>query len=320
MTSFNSLPMVYVHFSKVQRLELSLLRSKGYSQTEISKVLGVSQSAVSRELKRNIMQHTGVYDPTKAHRKSHVRRMYSKYEGMKISRDKFLFDFVSAGLKAGWTPEEISGRLKRDHAKVLSFKVIYKWLYSVHGRGYAHLLCSKRYQPKRRIGKKSKRQHIPNRISISLRPKVINERLRIGDFEGDTMGKPKHMPHTLVAAVDRKSRYLVAKKVKALRLTIEGFKSILPPETKSLTLDNGVENVRYEELKLETYFCHPYSSWEKGTVENTFQRLRRYIPKKANLAHYSPFHIATFVERMNNTPRKCLDYRTPAEVFKEHFA
>ena len=310
--------MAYAHFSKVRRLELSVLQRKGYSQSDIAKVLGVNQSTVSRELKRNSMRNTGEYHPQKANHKAYVARKYSKYDGMKINRDQFLFGFVVAGLKVGWTPEEISGRLKRDHARILSFKVIYKWLYSPHGRAYAHYLCFKRYQPKRRTGKKSKRQFIPNRISIELRPEIINQRLRIGDFEGDTMGKPKYMPQTLVAAVDRKSRFLVAKKVKQLRFTVEGFKSILPENIKSLTLDNGVENVRYQDLKVPTYFCHPYSSWEKGTVENTFQRLRRYIPKKANLTGFSQRHIAAIVKQMNNTPRKCLGYRTPAEVFKDH--
>lgn len=307
---------MYTHLSKIQRLELKVLLRKGYSQRDIAQVLGINQSTVSREVKRHIMRNTGEYDPEKAHHKAYFSRKYSKYDGMKISKDSFLRDFVVNGLKSAWTPEEISGRLKRDHARILGFKSIYAWLYSVQGQEYICLLPSKTWKQRRR--KRGKSAHIPNRVSIEQRPKVINRRKRIGDFEGDTMGKPKYTPQTLVAAVDRKSRYLIGKKVKALKYAVEGFKAILPDETLSLTLDNGLENVRYEEIGIDTYFCHSYASWEKGTVENTFQRLRRFIPKKANLANYSHRQIAIIIQKMNNTPRKCLGYRTPAEVFKEH--
>jgi len=307
--------MAYTHLSKVQRSELFILRNKGHSYRDIASALGIHYSTVCRELKRHVMRNTGKYDPVKAHHKAYVSRKYSKYDGMKISKDSFLRDFVVRGLKAHWTPEEISGRLQRDHSRVLGFKSIYTWLSSVQGQAYLPYLPSKTWKHHRK--KKGKAAHIPNRVSIEERPKVINKRKRIGDFEGDTMGKPKYTSHTLVAAVDRKSRYLVGKKVKSLGLTIETFQAILPDEILSLTLDNGLENVRYEELGIDTYFCHPYSSWEKGTVENTFQRIRRFIPKKANLASYSHQQIAIIIQRMNNTPRKCLGYRTPAEVFKE---
>lgn len=307
---------MYTHLSKFQRLELKVLLNKGYSQRDIARAMSISQSTISREIKRNFMRNTGEYNPIKAHHKAYVSRKYSKYDGMKISKDSFLRDYVVRGLCASWTPEEISGRLKRDHARILGFKSIYSWLSSVQGQEYIHFLPSKTWKRRRR--KRSNAGHIPNRISIEERPKVINMRKRVGDFEGDTMGKPKHTPQTLVAAVDRKSRYLVGKKMNTLSQTVEGFKAILPEEILSLTLDNGVENIRYEELGIDTYFCHSYASWEKGTVENTFQRLRRFIPKKANLANYSHQFIAATIQKMNNTPRKCLDYRTPAEVFKEH--
>lgn len=309
--------MGYAHFSNSQRLELSILEQKGYSQREMADVLGVNQSTISRELRRNSMRRTKKYIPAKAEFFSYRRRKYSKYQGMKVSRDSFLRDFVIQGLKKGWTPEEISGRLKENHSIILGFKSIYGWIYSAEGQAYAPLLPSRRYHPKKRKGKKSKRVLIPNRKSIHRRPKIVLKRKRIGHFEGDTLGKPKNMPQTLVGATDRMSRYFVAGKVKKLKFAIKGFKAILPPQIKTLTLDNGVENMRYEELGVKTYFCDPYSSWQKGSIENTFQRLRRWIPKKADIATFSNKRIAEIVERMNNTPRKCLNYRTPAEVFKE---
>jgi transposase, IS30 family len=308
---------MYKHLGKSDRLELYVLLNKGYSQRDISKALSLSQSTVSRELRRNVMRRTNEYIPLKADQKSRMRRLYSKYQGMKIDRDQSLKDFVISGLNHGWTPEEISGRLKCEHSIILGFKSIYTWLESARGQKYESLLPSYTWK-KRWRKKKSLNSHIPNRISIESRPEIINKRERIGDFEGDTMGKPKYTSQTLVAIIDRKSRYLAAKKVKALKYTIKAFKTILPDGSKSLTLDNGLENIRYEQLGIKTYFCHAYSSWEKGSIENSFQRLRRYIPKKSDLANFSNEYIAFIINQMNNTPRKCLDYRTPAEVFKDH--
>jgi len=312
--------MGYRHFSKLMRMELSILRKKGYSLRGIAGELGVSPASVSRELKRNKMRN-GVYKPDLAEQKAYQRRKYSKFDGMKIGKDPWLEDYVKKKLQDGATPEEISGRLEYEFGyPVISFKIIYKWVYSVHGYEFAKYLPSQHWKPKKRKGKKAKRALIPDRVWIEERPKIIEERKRLGDFEGDTMGKPKHSPETLVAVVDRKSRCLFARKVRALRRSMEdGFKKILPKNALSLTMDNGPENVRHKSLGIPTYFCHPYHSWEKGTIENTFQRLRRWIPKKARLSNYSDRQIADIVERMNNTPRKCLGYRTPAEVFKEQY-
>ena len=301
-------------------MELSILRKKGYSLRGIAGELGVSPASVSRELRRNRMRD-GVYKPERAQQKAYVRRKYSKFIGMKIRNDPWLEDYVKGKLQEGVTPEEISGRLEYElGCPVISFKIIYKWIYSVHGYPWAQYLPSKRWKPKKRKGKKAKRSLIPDRVWIEERPEVIDERKRVGDYEGDTLGKPKFSPQTLAAVVDRRSRCLFARKVRRLKRTMEdGFQRILPPDSHSITLDNGVENVRYKSLGIPVYFCHPYHSWEKGTIENTFQRLRRWIPKKARLENYSARQIAAIVERMNNTPRKCLGYRTPAEVFKEQY-
>ena len=311
--------MVYRHFNQVKRMELAILVRKGYSKREIASVLGVHHSSVSRELKRNALRDSS-YQPNKAHHKAYVRRKYSKYEGMKIRRSNWLQNYVQEKLKSDWTPEEISGRLARDFGiNIISFKSIYKWIYSAYGQAYADCLPSRHYRPKLHRKHQSKRQLIPNRIWIDDRPAIINQRQRLGDFEGDTLGKPRYSSATLVGLVDRKSRYLLARKTAFLKDSMpKGFKKLLNDQSpKSLTFDNGVENVHYQTLCLPTYFCHPYSSWEKGTIENTFQRLRRYIPKGTRLETVSHQRIASIVVRMNNTPRKCLNYLTPTEVFKE---
>ena len=149
---------------------------------------------------------------------------------------------------------------------------------------------------------------------------IIARRRRYGDFEGDTLGVPKYTRATIAAAIERKSRYLLARKISRPRYAVEAFKELLAPlPVRSLTMDNGVENVRYQELGIPTYFCHPYSSWEKGQIENAFKLLRRYIPKKASLADYSQEEISAIVDHINSIPRKVLNYRSPKEVFEERF-
>ena len=149
---------------------------------------------------------------------------------------------------------------------------------------------------------------------------MITTRKRYGDFEGDTLGVPKYTRATIVAVVERKSRFILAKKIPRLKYAVQGFDALLALlPVRSLTLDNGVENARYQELGVLTYFCHPYSSWEKGQIENAFQIIRRYIPKKASLVNYSPEDIYAIVDHINSIPRRILNYRSPKEVFEEHF-
>ena len=309
--------MRHTHFSKTERFELSVLLKKGYSAREIGLALRKHHSSVSRETIRGRV--CGIYDPRKAHHKAVVRRQASKYQGMKVRERPFLEQIVRQGLEAGWTPEQIAGRLREAHRghTIISAKGIYKWVYSVYGQSWSRYLPSRQYRQKRRRKKKTKKALIPNRIFIEKRPIGAAHRSRRRHFEGDALGVPKGTPETLVGAVDRASRYFLAIKIARLRYAIEGYRALLAPiAVRSFTLDNGVENVRYEALGVATYFCHPYRSWEKPTIENTFQRLRRWIPKKAKLKDYSGEEIRAIVERMNRTPRKCLKYRTPQEVFE----
>lgn len=219
-----------------------------------------------------------------------------------------------------WSPEQITGRLKREIGfTIISHRVIYKYLYSVYGEPLCQYLKHKQKRQRKKKHQPSKRgQIIQDRIFIEQRPNIVNHRRRCGDFEADTLGHPKSGIETAAALVDRKSRYLLAKKISRAKYTVDAFKELLTPisRKRSLTLDNALEHARYNELKLPTYFCHPYSFWEKGTIENTFSILREYIPKKSRLENYSQKQIDVMIEQMNNTPRKCLNYRTPKEVFE----
>ena len=312
------------HFSKTERLEISVLLKRGYSHREIGRALGKHHSSVSREIERNSVK--GIYDPAKAHHKARVRRQNSKYQGMKIRERPALEALVGARLESGWTPEQIAGRLKETHEgrTMVSAKGIYKWLYSAYGMPWRRYLPSKRNKPRKRKNKKKRKILIPNRIFIDDRPKEADRRIRVGDFEADTLGVPKSSKATLAGLVDRHSLYFLAVKIPRRGEAITGYGRLLSrTSVHSLTLDNGVEHAHYEILGVPTYFSHPYRAWEKPIIENTFQRLRRFIPKKARLDDYSEEQISAILKLMNNSPRKCLSYRTPEEVFQGtdiHFA
>lgn len=314
--------MSYKHFSKTERLELSILLKKGYSLREIGSALGKNPSSVSREIKKN--QVKGRYDSNKAQHKARVRRKQSKYIGMKVRENSEAEQYIREKIQPPyqWSPEQIAGRIMVEKGIMISHNAIYKYLYR-HPCGYylCRYLKYKRYNRKRRKQIKSVRKLIPNHIWMDMRPKEANQRIVFGHFEGDTMGRPRHASsETLTVVRERKSRKLFTVKVPRLKYAIDGFKKILNPYqdiVKSWTLDNGVENVRYQELGLATYFCHPYSSWEKGSVEQGIGLIREYIPKKADLKDYSREDIAAITDRINNSPMKCLDWLTPNEVFEE---
>ncbi len=312
----------YTHYTKAERLELSILLKKSYSKREIGIALGRSHTSIIREIKEN--STNGEYDPHKAHAKARLKRRMSKYQGMKIVDCTELGQYIKKSLQSGQTPEQIAGRLKEvdKHLPYVSRQGIYKWLYSAYGQAYCQYLPSKQYRKKRRRGKKTKRQMIPNRLSIHERPEVANERFEFGHFEADPVvsGK-KYGSVSLNVIVERKSRFVKLRKLSnlkpattniALRKGLKTFNKI-----SSLTLDNGIENKWHERLNLLIFFCDAYASWQKGAVENVNLRIRRFIPKGANLADYSDKQIQKIEDWLNNTPRKCLNYKTPYEIMSQ---
>jgi len=307
---------------KGERLELSLLLGKGYSLRAIASVLGRSHTSLSRELRKNRVNKS--YDPQKANIKAQVRRQKSKYQGMKVRETNGLEEYVAEKMKHGWSPELIAGRWRKKTGLNIQPESIYKYLYSSFGQRLCKYLKYKRHgKRKRRLRtKKVPAPHIPNRISIEKRPLEIGKRITFGHFEADTMGRPKRASQqTLAVMRERLSRKLFGIKVKRLKYTIEGFQKIInQAPVFSITFDNGLENIRYQELGITSYFCHPYHSWEKGSVEQGIGQIRAYIPKKADLKYYSQSHINAIIETLNNRPMKCLNYQTPNEVFNKNLA
>lgn len=311
--------MVYTHFKKTDRLEISILLKKGYSIRAISKALGKDHSSVIREIRRNTV--CGEYDPIKAQNKSSTRRRHSKYQGMKVRKSPVIETYVHEKMKTEWSPEIIAGRLKLDKGISIKADSIYKYLYSSYGDQLCRYLKYKQNHRRRRP-KAGGHPLIPERIWIDKRPEEINGRRSFGHFEGDTMGRPqKASRETLVVVRERLSRKIFARKVSEIRESMQGFYILLSKlHPRSLTLDNGIENVGYRTLKIPTYFCHPYSSWEKGSVEEGIRRIRRFIPKKADLSAYSQDDINVILKTINGRPMKCLRFHTPNEIFSSHGA
>ena len=319
--------MKYHHFTSSERLEISILKKKNYSNRAIASVLGCSHTSIGRELRRNAMKKG--YVARNAKMKARVRRKQSKYQGMRIQDRPDLRAYIIHYLHAQWTPEEISGRLREvdTHLPYVSAKGIYKWLYSAWGQRYCPLLPKQRYTPKKKTGKKAKREMIPNRVGIEKRPEEANNRSAYGHLETDTMlsGRKTGSRAALTLLHDRKARFTCLKRIPNLKpstnakaLTKMG-KTIV---SLTITHDNGIENKNHEDvaeaLSVKTFFCNPYSSWEKGSVENTIGRIRRFIPKGSDVNAYTNKEIAKIEHWLNHTPRKCLGYKTPYEVMLEN--
>ena len=315
----------YSHIKKAERLELAILLGKGYSLRAIAKAMDRSVGTISEEIARNSVN--GIYDPLKANHKAYVKRKNSKFQGMKIEKDKELREYIEICLKKDWSPEEISGRIKEvdGHIKYVGFKGIYKYVFSPYGRKLERQLRYKG-QKRRPRGNHSKVDKLENRIFIDERPVVINNRKRCGDWEGDFICSGKQGKGFLLVLHERKTRYVLMQKIlvrspdlvnQTLSHLTEGFDSF-----NSLTLDNDIAFKRHEELSqalgCSVFFCHPYHSWEKGGVEYSNKLIRQYIPKGSDISKYSVKYVQEIEGKLNQRPRKCLSYKTPLEVMQEN--
>jgi len=321
--------MSYRHLSESERSVIFYLQMDHRSQAEIARILGRHRSSIGRELGRNVSA-CGQYLPGLAQQRARGRR-----QGRRRARtgDEALMAHVDQKLRARWSPEQIAGRLKAQPPKHLagrsiSHTTIYRWIWSDRRRAerfrpYLRIAWRKRRKP---YGKASKRGQIPGRVSIEERPEVAAGRQRIGDWEADTVvGKGRS--GYVTTAVDRASRYLVARKLDrctAMRINgalHDGMRRLPAEKRQTLTTDNGREFAGHRRLGkllgLQVYFAHPYSAWERGTCENTNGLLRQYLPKKTDFSMLTDWQLASYVWQLNSRPRKCLSYRTPAEVFHE---
>ena len=302
--------------TRAEHFEISILLEKRYSYRKIGEAMGRSPNTVSYEVKVNSVN--GAYDPLKADRKARVRKRASKYQWRKINENGILQSYVIDKLKAHWNPDEISGRMKEDKEPFfVSKNTIYKWLYSARGQRYCQYLYSERYDRKPRKIKKTKRIMIPDRVSLDKRFLGAGNRTRYGHFEGDTVVSKRGGTGGMSVLLERKSRLLVVRKLHSMSPT-ENLRKIRDMirrlNMKSITFDNGIENKRHASIGVPTFFCDPYSSWQKGGVENGNKMLRRYFPQGTDFSLVDQKEIDLAVKIINEKPRKILGYRTAFEV------
>lgn len=268
-----------------------------------------------------------MYDPAKAQHKAYVRRQEAKYQGMKIVTHGELRTYVDSNLYADQSPEAIAGRI-RAHEKQLpsaSKDSIRRYIASVYGRKvewHRSLQRKKRRWRKKRI----KLTQLKDRTFIDQRPKYIQRRSRVGDAEADFIVSGNGGTGIILTFACRKIRVSFLEQI--LEVTIPNvhvaFQRIQErfPELHSITIDNDVLLRKHKELEallgVKIYFCHPYHSWEKGTIENTNKYIRKDIPKGSDISKYSKQFIRKAERKLNNRYMKVLNYKTPQEMLQEH--
>lgn len=314
----------YKHLNKEERDLLAVLVSQGQSLRSIAQQLKRAPSTILREIKRNRpTRGRQLYFPHKAQE----RALWRHHHGHRRKRLKTLAlrMEVMRFLMRGWSPEIISGRIKRQgRLPTISHEAIYQWIYSQAPHFFC---CLPRAHPKRSSrfpGRRRRRFHIPGRVSIQERPAAINARHELGHWETDLIvGRGRQ---AIQVTVERSSRFTRLRRIPnktapvSSQALVATLKSLPPRLRRSMTYDNGGENAQHLRLKkafgMDSYFCDPFHSWEKGTIENTNGLIRRFIPKQTDLG-IIPKEDIRFIETwLNARPRKCLQFQTPAEFLE----
>lgn len=320
----------YRHLNQQERafLEQSLLQ--GQSLRVIAKILKRSPSSLSREMKRNGKRigrsRKPAYESAKAQEKAQ-KRFKESHRRMRL-KNATVQQYVIVKLLDRWSPELIAGRLSIDYPDLrISHEAIYQWIYDA-GRDYIRYLAKKRRLRRSRTYTLKTRgsNPIPGRLMIDSRPEAVNERLEPGHWEVDLIDSYLKRGGIQVIC-ERKTRYTLLTKMQTLRgieartVLVKRLKKLPSSMVKTLTYDNGPENTYHvfvnRHLGTQSYFCHPYHGWEKGTVENTIGIVRRFYPKGTNFTEVSEADVEKLEAWLNDRPRKCLAFKTPMEAFRQ---
>jgi IS30 family transposase len=316
----------YKHLSIQERVFLFKELREGASLREIGRKLNRHHTVLSRELERNSFEGLG-YLPDTAQYKASIRRTKRTKHPLKCPQ---IYNYVISKLRKLWSPEQISGRIKVDlPGQSIGKETIYLYIYSKrakHLKLYKYLRLGRKRRRKM-CGRKIQRALIPCRTWITERSESANKRKEGGHWEGDSLMFSKQKAAILIN-VERCSRYTLGTKMRrktaemARKAFIRRFSCVPEELRKSATVDNGSEFVEHlsitQELEMPFYFCHPYSSWEKGSIENTNGLIRQYLPRSTDLSKVSQVQIDKIMKQLNNRPRKCLDFKTPKEVFNNY--
>lgn len=312
---------MYAHLSKHERNEIAVLHSKKYSLRDIAATLTRSISTISEEIKRNSVKR--VYHPSRAQFKAYVRRHSASYRGKKIVAHHTLRSFVERTLLDGQSPESIAGRIKYQEKKLphVSKNTIYTFLRGPYGK-----VIGLKLKKKKRSRRRAKVAQLANRVFVDKRPYIIEKRGRVGDVEADFIVSGRDGKGVLLGVVDRKLRTAFLEIIHRVTIdevhaTFERIKQRFP-EMKTLTVDNDIlltmHMVLEKLLDVKIYFCHPYHSWEKGSVENMNKIIRKFIPKGSDFSRYDTAEIRAVEDFLNDRFMKCLRYATPKEALEKH--
>lgn len=313
--------MVKTKLTPDERDQIAVFLGQGLSLRVIASRLGRNVSTVSREVKRNRFRNS--YVAISAQCQSDKR----KINGHKRHplKDPIIYAYVLEKLREGWSPEQVCGRLKLENQRtVLCPETIYKFIYSPGSKDLTlwEYLPGKQKRRQKKFGRAAKRLHIPNRVSLHLRPKEVEKRKEFGHWEGDTVIGRQEKSKVIHTEVERKTRFLQARIIgsKKVEETINAQKVIFSNFLcKSVTTDNGFEFIGHEELKkigIQTYFADPYSSWQRGTNEYHNGLLRRYLPKKTGFENLTQEELDDIVWEINNRPRKVHQFKTAQEMLE----
>jgi IS30 family transposase len=320
------------HF-KITQTERKLIAAwlqQGVSNKEIGRRLNRHPTSIANEIKRNSF-HPNAYEPLHAQTKANQRKQKAWRTKYPL-KNKDIYAYVMGKLRCGWSPEQIAGRLKKNHPEDsywhIHYETIYRYIYSEENKGKRLWEYLRRKQKRRRkkLGRKSQRVRIPDRVSIHARPAVIEKRKQIGHWEGDSIVGRGHK-NGLHTEYERLASYTRMEIINAIDAdeTARAFDRIFDPLPeklkKSTTLDNGTEMVKHARLRGKgtmTFFADPYSAYQRGGNENANLWIRYYFPKGTDFSRISEEEVKDVEWELNNRPRKRLNFSTPQEVFDEY--
>jgi transposase, IS30 family len=309
----------YKQLTREQRYQIYGLKQAGLKQIEIAQKVGVNKSTISREFKRNKGQRG--WRPKQAQSLRDGRRQ-ACINGKRVSANEWAE--VERLIREDLSPEQVANRLELENGLQISHEIIYQHIYADKRNGgtLCQHLRSQKPRRKRYASGQEKRGAIKNRVSIDERPEIVDQKSRIGDWEGDTVIGKNHKGG-LVTLAERKSRYVLAGHIRSkhadgVTAVTTGLLSPHKDNCHTITFDNGKEFAEHEriaaELQASIYFAHPYHSWERGLNENSNGLLRQYFPKGMELIDLSEEQVRQAVDRLNHRPRKVLGFRSPHEV------
>jgi IS30 family transposase len=316
----------YTHLSVSDRRRFSVLLEMDLSIAEIAKRLSKHRSTLYRELERN--KEFEAYSAGVAQLKTEERAQRKRRS--KIDKDGYLRDYIVRSLKKGWSPEQISGRMKFHKLTIyVCPETIYQFVYQSKNKELYHCLPYKK--PKRR--ERYSRQKSPCRYGkirlITQRPGDIETRKRFGHWEGDTIQFKGAREKVVTTLVERKSRmvFLIKNNSKHSQGVMDKIKkkfdSLPEKMCKTITFDQGSEFAAYgdleQQIKCKVYYCETHSPWQKGSNENMNGRLRWYLPREIDITKITQEDLDQLSAKMNRCPRKCLGYKTPQEVFFQQY-